>query len=113
MPAVPANAPLLTGMALSPDGILLALSLQYEGPAAGFRPYGGVEAINLETGGTRRWLAPGDTTYWPGELSWAAGDRMITFTWWHSPSQRAGVAVIAGVRELTLPRPAGTCWRPG
>ena len=100
LPVVLANAPLLTGMALSPDGTLLALSLEYDGPAAGFRPYGGVEVINLQTGGTRTWLARGDTAYWPGAPSWAGGDRMITVTWWHSPSQQPGAAVIVGVREL-------------
>ena len=107
LPAVPANAPLLTGMALSPDGTLLALSLEYDGPTADFRPYGGVEVINLKTGGTRTWLAPGDTTYWPGAPSWAGGDRMITFTWWHSPSRRSGAAVIVGVRELDAASPGG------
>ncbi len=105
LPAVPANAPLLTGMALSPDGTLLALSLEYGGPMADFRPYGGVEVINLETGGTRTWLAPGDATYWPGVPAWAGGDRMIMFTWWHSPSRPAGAAVIVGVRELDAAPP--------
>jgi hypothetical protein len=100
LPEIPANAPLLTGMALSPDGTLLALSLEYDGPAVNFRPYGGVEVINLETGGTRTWLAASDSTYGPGAPSWAAGDRMITFTWWHSPSQQPGATVIVGIREL-------------
>ena len=107
LPEIPANAPLLAGMALSPDGTLLALSLEYDGPATGFRPYGGVEVINLESGGTRTWLAPGDATYVPGAPSWAGGDRMIAFTWWHSPSRQAGAAVIVGVRELDAASPGG------
>ncbi len=107
LPAVPANAPLLTGMALSPDGTLLALSLEYDGPTTDFRPYGGVEVINLETGGTRTWLAASDATYWPGAPAWAGGDRMITFAWWHSPSRRSGAAVIVGVRELGAASPGG------
>ena len=105
LPAVPANAPLLTGMALSPDGTLLALSLEYD--AAGYGPYGGVEVINLQTGGTRTWLAAGDATYWPGAPAWTGGDRLITFTWWHSPSRQAGAAVIVGVRELDAASPGG------
>ena len=100
LPEIPANAPLLRGMALSPDGTLLALSLEYDGSAVNFRPYGGIEVINLETGVTRTWLGSSDATYGPGAPSWAAGDRMITFTWWHSPSQQPGATVIVGIREL-------------
>ena len=81
LPGPPEGAP-LTGMALSPDGTMLALSLEHGFPA-GQRapaPYGSIEVINLVTGASRTWTGPSAPGYWPGAPTWGNGDRTLTFT---------------------------------
>jgi hypothetical protein len=96
------------GIALSPDGTLLAVSSMYNGP-------GGipailaakVEVINLATGKVRIWTAgiQRGHYYVPGSPSWADGDRMIAFTWQHSQSLTNDNMTMEGVRLLDTDAP--------
>jgi hypothetical protein len=90
----------LTGMAVSPDGTMLALSLKHLGFTTNVSPTGDIEVFNLSSSQTRTWTGRGQPGYWPGTPQWENGDRTLTFTWWHTTSQTAGSAVIAGVRQL-------------
>jgi hypothetical protein len=96
-----------TGIALSPDGNLLALSLMY-GPSVTIeRPVAMIEVINLLTGKIRTWTAPtqGSHYYIPGPPSWADGDRMIAFTWQRSNNLTTTNTVMEGVRLLDTAAP--------
>ncbi len=96
----------VTGVALSPDGRMLALSLMHEfAPAGGI--YGSVELINMVTGATRTWTGRDAPGYWPGIPSWA-GDGTLIVPWWHSAAQSMLPARITGVRELDLAGPGGS-----
>jgi hypothetical protein len=96
------------GIALSPDGALLAVSSMYNGP-------GGipailaakVEVINLATGKVRIWTAgiQRGHYYVPGSPPWADGDRMIAFTWQHSQSLTNDNMTMEGVRLLDTDAP--------
>jgi len=86
-----------TGMALSPDGTRLAVSLQYQAPSMEPLPYGGIEVINLATGTTRTWISR-RLWYYPGPPSWVDGDRMIAFAWWHQINIFG--STVAGIRLL-------------
>jgi len=87
------------GIALSPDGTMLAVSLRYQVPLS---PdplhYGGIEVINLATGTTWTWMSRGWYD-WPGPPSWVAGNRLVAFTWWHDIGT-TGPTVSAGLRQL-------------
>ena len=69
------------GIALSPDGKLLAVSLMNDSPAD---PVGAIQVLDLATGATRTWTAPARSVYIPGPPSWADGSRVIAFTWLRS-----------------------------
>jgi hypothetical protein len=106
---VPMNA-FLGGIALSPDGTLLAVSLSYgvgrqNGHAASV--VAAVEVINLVTGKVRIWTAgPQHGHYYAtGSPSWADGDRMIAFTWQHSQSLTNDNPTMEGVRLLDTDAP--------
>jgi hypothetical protein len=106
---VPADA-FLGGIALSPDGTLLAVSLSYgvgrqDGHAASV--VAAVEVINLVTGKVRIWTAaPQHGHYYEtGSPSWADGDRMIAFTWQHSQSLTNDNMTMEGVRLLDTDAP--------
>jgi hypothetical protein len=82
------------GIALSPDGRLLAVSLTHH--PFGRDNIGALEVINLATGTTRMWTAPAGRSqyYVPGPPSWADGNRMVAFTW-----LRTGLGGITSVTE--------------
>lgn len=105
LPGMAPRAPLeVEGIALSPDGELLALSLRYQVPLS---PdplhYGGMEVVNLATRTHRTWISRG-WGYWPGPPSWADEDRVVAFTWWHDIGT-TGPAVLAGIRDLDTTAP--------
>jgi hypothetical protein len=96
------------GIALSPDGTLLAVSSMYNGP--GGLPAvlaAKVEVINLATGKVRIWTVgiQRGHYYVPGPPSWADGDRMIAFTWQHSQSLTNDNMTMEGVRLLDTDAP--------
>jgi hypothetical protein len=97
----------ITGMAVSPDGSMLAISLaDDDSPGGDFVPYGGIEVVNLATGQTRSWYARGDLHYFAAAPTWVDGDQKIAFTWWHSlPASDA--VTLAGVRQLDTALPGG------
>jgi hypothetical protein len=103
-----AAAPLRTettqGIALSPNGKLLAVSLTYEPLGPDY--IGTLEVINLATGATRTWSAPAGRNqyYVPGPPSWADGNRMVAFTWLRT--SHGGISsVTEGVRLLDTAAP--------
>jgi hypothetical protein len=113
-PGTPAELPVgtgngepLRGMALSPDGTMLALSLERFGLITSTAPYGDVEVIDLATGKTRAWTGHSAPGYFPGAPIWGKDGRTLTFTWWRVTSQTTGAAVITGVRELDTAAPGG------
>ena len=95
------------GIALSPDGTLLAVSSMYSLGRQNGLPAGKVEVINLVTGKVRIWTAaPQHGHYYePGAPSWADGDRMIAFTWQHSQSLTNDNMTMEGVRLLDTDAP--------
>jgi len=96
---------LMPGLALSPDGTMLALSLEHVGPIFPIKPYGSVMVVNLATGQTRTWTGRSDAGYWPGAPSWGNADTTLTFPWWHTTSPPTGTAAIVGVRQLDTSAP--------
>jgi len=97
----------VAGIALSPDGTLLAVSSTYRvGPQPG-PPAAAVEVINLVTGKVRIWTAAAQHGHYyePGPPSWADGDRMIAFTWQHSQSLTNDNMTMEGVRLLDTDAP--------
>ena len=80
----PARGQDFQGIALSPDGKLLAVSL-LSGPDDNI---GTLQVINLASGTIRTWTAPvTGPQYAPGAPSWVDGNRMIAFTWQRAVDQ--------------------------
>jgi hypothetical protein len=108
----------VSGFALSPDGKLLAVSMQvspFKAPNAVLsETIDEIEVINLGTGQVRTWTAPpqGGHYYMSGPPSWADGDRMIAFTWQRSPVG-FGNWVMEGVRLLDTEAPGGNLMDSG
>lgn len=111
LPAYPVPmSPFVTGIALSPDGTLLAMSSTYGvGRQNGHYASVGaaVQVINLVTGKVRTWTAgPAHGHYYEaGAPSWADGDRMIAFTWQHTQSLTNDNPTMEGVRLLDTDAP--------
>jgi hypothetical protein len=106
---VPVN-PFVTGIALSPDGTLLAVSSTYglgrqNGHATS--EVGAIEVINLVTGTVRTWTAGMQQGHYyePGPPSWADGNRMIAFTWQRAQSLTNDALTMEGVRLLDIEAP--------
>ena len=89
------------GIALSPDGKLLAVSLQNDSsPDA----VGAIQVLDLATGAARTWTAPARSVYIPGPPSWADGSRVIAFTWLRS-TQSGLMSAPRGIRLLDTAAP--------
>jgi len=99
----PARGEDFQGIALSPDGKLLAVSLL----SGTLDDIGTLQVINLATGTIRTWTAPvTGPQYAPGAPSWVDGNRMIAFTWQRAVAQ--GTAYVTeGVRLLDTAAPGG------
>jgi hypothetical protein len=89
------------GIALSPDGKLLAVSLLRNSPADAV---GAIQVLDLATGATRTWTAPAHSVYIPGPPSWADGSRVIAFTWLRS-TQSGLMSAPRGIRLLDTAAP--------
>ena len=89
------------GIALSPDGKLLAVSLMRDSSADAV---GAIQVLNLATGATRTWSAPARSVYIPGPPSWADGSRLIAFTWLRS-TQSGLMSAPRGIRLLDTAAP--------
>ena len=90
------------GIALSPDGKLLAVSLMDEDSPAD--PVAAIQVIDLATGAIRTWTAPASSVYIPGPPSWADGSRVIAFTWLRS-TQSGLMAAPRGIQLLDTAAP--------
>lgn len=97
----------VTGVALSPDGTMLALSLMHEPPLLAKLFYGDVEVIDLRTGASRKWSGAGAPDYWPGVPFWA-GDRTLDVPWWHGNSRSGSPADVTGIRQLDASAAGGS-----
>lgn len=109
LPAYPVPAG-VTGIALSPDGTLLAVSsIDWLGRQDGHATtgIGEVEVINLVTGTVRTWTAGMQHGHYflPGQPSWADGNRMIAFTWQRAQSLTNDAMTMEGVRLLDTEAP--------
>ena len=89
------------GIALSPDGKLLAVSLQNDSSPDAVRA---IQVLDLATGATRTWTAPAHSVYIPGPPSWADGSRVIAFTWLRS-TQSGLMSAPRGIRLLDTAAP--------
>ena len=90
------------GIALSPDGKLLAVSLMSES-AGNVAP--AIQVLNLATGATRTWTAPTrNYPYLIGPPSWADGSRVIAFSWLNA-DQSGLMAAPRGIRLLDIDAP--------
>jgi hypothetical protein len=101
----------LTGMALSPDGTRLAISLEENAlPSNDIEavPCGGLEVIDLGRGSTRSWSSCHDDFYYPGAPSWVDGNQMIAFSWWHVLSAASTNGVLTGIRLLDSATPGAS-----
>jgi hypothetical protein len=103
---VPVSA-FVEGIALSPDGTLLAVSSIYSQDRQNGPKGGKVEVINLVTGKVRIWTAATQQGHYynPGPPSWADGNRMIAFAWERSESLTSGMMTMEGVRLLDTATP--------
>jgi hypothetical protein len=101
----PVRSEATQGIAVSPDGKLLAVSLAHESIPDKYT--GTLQVINLATGATRTWTAPATgPDYVPGPPSWADGDRMVAFTWLRTDN--GGLSYTTeGVRLLDTAAPGG------
>ena len=90
------------GIALSPDGKLLAVSLMDDDSPAD--PVAAIQVIDLATGAVRTWTAPAHSVYIPGPPSWADGSRVIAFTWLRS-TQSGLMSAPRGIRLLDTAAP--------
>jgi hypothetical protein len=90
------------GIALSPDGKLLAVSLMDDDSPAD--PVAAIQVIDLATGAIRTWTAPAHSVYIPGPPSWADGSRVIAFTWLNT-TQSGLMAAPRGIRLLDTAAP--------
>jgi len=101
----------VTGIALSPDGTLLAVSSTYGVGQRNGHPataeFGAVQVINLVTGAVRTWTAAMQQGHYfePGQPSWADGNRMIAFTWQRAKSLTNDAMTMEGVRLLDTEAP--------
>jgi hypothetical protein len=95
----------VTGAALSPNGTMLALSLEHEYPAQAL--YGSVEIINLASGAARTWTGQSTLGYWPGVPAWD-GDGTVVVPWWHTSSPGAIPPLVTGIRRLDAAAPGGS-----
>jgi hypothetical protein len=98
--AAPMRNETTEGIALSPDGTLLAVSLQNDSSGA----VGVIQVLDLVTGAIRTWTAPANSVYIPGPPSWADGSRVIAFTWLRS-TQSGLMAAPRGIRLLDTAAP--------
>ena len=89
------------GIALSPDGKLLAVSLQNDSSPD---VVGALQVLNLATGAIRTWTAPAHSVYIPGPPSWADGSRLIAFTWLNA-DQSGLMAAPRGILLLDTAAP--------
>src|ERR1700722_16569794 len=89
------------GIALSPDGKLLAISLMNDSQADSVAA---IQVLNLATGAIRTWTAPARSVYIPGPPSWADGSRVIAFTWLRS-TQSGLMSAPRGIRLLDTAAP--------
>jgi len=99
--AAPMRNETTEGIALSPDGKLLAVSLQNDSsPDA----VAAIQVLDLATGATRTWTAPAHSVYIPGPPSWADGSRIIAFTWLRS-TQSGLMSAPRGIQLLDTAAP--------
>jgi hypothetical protein len=90
------------GIALSPDGKLLAVSLM-SNSAGNTAPT--IQVLNLATGATRTWTAPTrNYPYLIGPPSWADGSRVIAFSWLNA-DQSGLMSAPRGIRLLDTAAP--------
>jgi hypothetical protein len=90
------------GIALSPDGKLLAVSLMSDS-AGNVAPT--IQVLNLATGTTRTWTVPTrNYPYLIGPPSWADGSRVIAFSWLNA-DQSGLMAAPRGIRLLDINAP--------
>lgn len=73
----------VSGLALTPGGTQLAMTVQFPRPARRLQPAGEIKVVNLVTGSVRTWTTRrnvhiGDG---PSEPSWADGGRLLGFLW--------------------------------
>jgi hypothetical protein len=90
------------GIALSPDGKLLAVSLMDN---SGGNSAPTIQVLNLATGATRTWTAPTrNYPYLIGPPSWVDGSRVIAFSWLNA-DQSGLMAAPRGIRLLDTAAP--------
>src|SRR5215813_18894 len=99
--ATPMRNQTTEGIALSPDGKLLAVSLMNNSAA---HSVAAIQVLNLATGATRTWTAPARSVYIPGPPSWADSSRLIAFTWLRS-TQSGLMSAPRGIRLLDTAAP--------
>ena len=100
----PARDETTEGIALSPDGKLLAVSMMRSTPG-NYAPT--IQVLNLATGAIRTWTVPTrNYPYLIGPPSWADGSRVIAFTWLRS-TQSGLMSAPRGIRLLDITAPGG------
>jgi len=100
--AAPVRNETTEGIALSPDGKLLAVSLMSN---SGGNSDPTIQVLNLATGATRTWTAPTrNYPYLIGPPSWADGSRVIAFSWLNA-KQSGLMAAPRGIRLLDTAAP--------
>jgi hypothetical protein len=97
------TADVIDGIALSPDGVRLAVAIQI--PTTGFRPRGEIAVFPLHGGPARTWTVHRDAAL-PWDPAWASGGRRLTFLWWdHLKGPVTNFTARTQVRELDTSAP--------
>jgi hypothetical protein len=109
--AHPMSRTSVTGIALSPDGTKLAVSVEHFAPTVDtFVPFAAIEVIDLATGKVHSWPAARQG-WWAGPPSWAGGNTKVAFAWWQVTSpvfpriaqHVAGIGVLDTSKAAALP----------
>jgi hypothetical protein len=102
----PGSADHVSGIALSPDGSKLAVTIQI--PTAGFHPYGEIKVISLAGGFRTRTWTTHEQFALPSDPAWEAGGRYLGFTWeGHVTGPGLKGAGVTQVRLLDTAAPGG------
>jgi len=109
LPGSPLGSPLITGIALSPDGTRLAVAYQ---PATASAQTAGRQSIRVYTltksPAVRTWSSDGWMGFaggYPSSVSWARGDEVLAFDWSASDDCQGGTS---SVRLLNLSSSGGS-----
>ena len=92
------NGNVMAGLALSPDGRSLAVTLKREFPP-GQQASSSLDVIDVTTGALQTWSI-GINGNWAGIPAWGSDGRTVMFPWWYTAT--SGESSIRGVEAIPV-----------